>query len=107
VEGSNPSCLVDYTSKAFKELVMASGGRQSFSRVGTPGDNAWSESFFANMKKEKFHWMHYETRKEIRAVVFHYIEVLYNRKRAQKRLGYVSPKTYFERFRIQQLSLVA
>lgn len=96
-----------YTSKAFMELVKGSGGRQSFSRLGTPGDNAWSESFFANMKKEKFHWTHFETREKIRAVVFEYIEVFYNGKRAQKRLGYLSPRKYLERLQIEELLLVA
>lgn len=96
-----------YTSKAFMDLVKATGGRQSFSRVGMPGDNAWSESFFANMKKEKFHWQHYETREQIRAVVFQYIEILYNGKRVQKRLGYLSPRDYHERLRTEKLSHVA
>ena len=96
-----------YTSKAFMELVKASGGRQSFSRVGMPGDNAWSESFFATMKKERFHWQHYETREQIRAAVFQYIEVFYNSKRVQKRLGYLSPREYFARLQIEELSLVA
>lgn len=41
-----------YTSKAFMELLRQYGVRQSFSRVGTPGDNAWSESFFGILKKE-------------------------------------------------------
>jgi transposase InsO family protein len=40
--------------------------RQSFSRVGKPGDNAWSESFFANLKKEAVYWRHFKTREEAR-----------------------------------------
>ena len=96
-----------YTSNAFKELVAMHGMRQSFSRVGVPGDNAWSESFFANMKKERFHWRYYETRDQVKAAAFEYIEILYNRKRAQKRLGYISPKEYFERLQINELSQVA
>ncbi len=50
-----------YTSKAVIALLKQYGLRQSFSRVGMPGDSAWSESFFATMKKELIHWMHYET----------------------------------------------
>lgn len=41
-----------YTSKAVMSLLKQYGFRQSFSRVGMPGDNAWAESFFATMKKE-------------------------------------------------------
>jgi putative transposase len=83
-----------YTSKAFMELVKMSGGRQSFSRVGMPGDNAWSESFFATMKKECIHWSHFRTRAELREVVFEYIYSFYNGERIQKRLGYMSPREY-------------
>jgi putative transposase len=108
-----PGCIFhsdrgsQYTSNAFKELLAISGIRQSFSRVGMPGDNAWSESFFANMKKEKFHWQHYEGRAQVKAAVFEYIEVLYNGRRAQKRLGYISPREYFERLQNKELSQVA
>ena len=41
-----------YTSNAVMGLLKKYGIKQSFSRVGMPGDNAWSESFFANLKKE-------------------------------------------------------
>ena len=42
-----------YTSQ--KVIGYLSGNHiwQSFSRVGKPGDNAWSESFFANQKKKR------------------------------------------------------
>ncbi len=83
-----------YTSKAVKGLLHQYGLRQSFSRVGMPGDNAWSESFFATMKKELIHWTHYETKDSVRAAVFEYIYCFYNDKRIQKRLGYMSPKEY-------------
>ena len=96
-----------YTSKAVKDLLATLGFRQSFSRVGMPGDNAWSESFFANMKKEIIHWRHFDTREEVRAAVFEYIEVKYNGIRAQKRLGYISPREFFERSQIKELSKVA
>jgi putative transposase len=108
-----PGCIFhsdrgsQYTSKAFKEIVAMHGMCQSFSRVGMPGDNAWSESFFANMKKEKYHWQHYETRAQIKAAAFDYIEVFYNRQRAQRRLGYISPSQYYERLQIHELSQVA
>ena len=36
-----------YTSKAFIDFLSRQGIRQSFSRVGKPGDNSWAESFFA------------------------------------------------------------
>lgn len=96
-----------YTSKAFQALVKQFGFRQSFSRVGMPGDNAWSESFFATMKKERFHWWNYDTREQVRAAAFEYIEVFYNNRRVQKRLGYLSPRDYFQSLQSRSLSLVA
>ena len=80
-----------YTSEVVISLLKKYGFRQSFSRVGMPGDNAWSESFFANMKKEQTHWTHFKTIDEARQIIFEYIEVFYNRIRLQKRLGYLSP----------------
>ena len=41
-----------YTSREFMDTLKLYGLKQSFSRVGMPGDNAWAESFFATLKKE-------------------------------------------------------
>jgi putative transposase len=80
-----------YTSEAVAKLLQEYGIRQSFSRVGKPGDNAWSESYFANLKKEAVHWSHFQTRREARQAIFAYTEGFYNTRRIQKRLGYLSP----------------
>jgi putative transposase len=85
-----------YTSSAARELLKKYKLRQSFSRVGTPGDNAWSESFFANFKKEIIHWRWFPTREQAREAVFAYIEGFYNTRRVQKRLGYLSPKQWLK-----------
>ncbi len=85
-----------YTSTAVKELLRKKGFRQSFSRVGKPGDNAWSESFFTNFKKEIIHWKWFPTREQARETVFAYIEGFYNTRRVQKRLGYLSPKEWLK-----------
>ncbi|MDD5017857.1 MAG: transposase [Eubacteriales bacterium] len=44
-----------YTSDEVMKQVANYGWKQSFSRVGKPGDNAWSESFFSILKKEIVH----------------------------------------------------
>lgn len=41
-----------YTAKAVTKLANQYHWQRSFSALGKPGDNAWSESFFAIMKKE-------------------------------------------------------
>lgn len=108
-----PGCIFhsdrgsQYTSNSVKDLLCRYGMRQSFSRVGMPGDNAWSESFFATMKKELIHWTHYETKESVRAAVFEYVYCFYNVKRIQKRLGYMSPIEFLRSLQIEGLVQVA
>jgi putative transposase len=40
-----------YTSTEFTKILKLYGLKQSFSRVGMPGDNAWAESFFCDIEK--------------------------------------------------------
>jgi len=83
-----------YTSKEFMDMLKLYGIKQSFSRVGMPGDNAWAESFFATLKKECIHLRHFATRDELRRTVFAWIHGFYNTRRVQARLGYMSPREY-------------
>jgi len=87
-----------YTSKEFANILKQFGIKQSFSRIGKPGDNAWAESFFATLKKECIHFRQFSTRDELRQTVFAWIEGFYNTRRIQKRLGYLSPREYAARF---------
>lgn len=102
-----PGCIFhsdrgsQYTSGKVMSLLEKSGLRQSFSRVGMPGDNAWSESFFANLKKEAVHWVHFATREEAQQALFAYIDGFYNTKRVQKRLGYLSPLQWLDQWYAQ------
>jgi putative transposase len=83
-----------YTSKAFMDTLKQYNIKQSFSRVGMPGDNAWAESFFATLKKECIHFRHFATREELQQATFAWIEGFYNNRRVQARLGYMSPREY-------------
>ena len=83
-----------YTSTEFMDILKLYGIKQSFSRVGMPGDNAWAESFFATLKKECVHFRHFATREELSQAVFSWIEGFYNNRRVQARLGYMSPAEY-------------
>lgn len=85
-----------YTASTTIQLLESIGWQSSYSRSGKPGDNAWSESFFANLKKEIVHLNFFPTRDQARQSIFEYIEVYYNRIRVQKRLGYVSPIDFLE-----------
>ena len=83
-----------YTSNEFIKTLSLYGIKQSFSRVGMPGDNAWAESFFATLKKECIHFKQFRNRDELRQTVFAWIECFYNTHRVQERLGYLSPRAY-------------
>jgi putative transposase len=96
-----------YTADKVMAQVACYGWKQSFSRVGKPGDNAWSESFFSILKKEVIHWRFYPTREQARQTIFEYIEVFYNCQRVQKRLGYLSPIEYLKKWQHHNLQCVA
>ena len=83
-----------YTSKDFMSTLELYGIKQSFSRVGMPGDNAWAESFFATLKKECIAFKHFAAREGLRASVFAWINTFYNTRRVQAALGYISPRAY-------------
>jgi putative transposase len=83
-----------YTSKEVMGLLRKHGFRQSFSRVGMPGDNAWSESFFSILKKEAVHTQRFATRAQARQAIFVYIETFYNRRRIQKNLHWLPPLSW-------------
>jgi len=93
-----------YTSKEFMDTLKLYGIKQSFSRVGMPGDNAWAESFFATLKKECIHFNHFATREELRQTVFAWTNGFYNTRRVQARLGYMSPKEYSLLFIIEDMT---
>jgi len=96
-----------YTSKEFMAILESYGIKQSFSRVGVPGDNTWAESFFATFKKEHVHFNHFSTREAAAVATFAWIESFYNNKRVQKRLGYVSPSVFRKHLHIHNLKSVA
>jgi putative transposase len=67
------------------------GAVVSMSRKGNCWDNAVAESFFATLKTELVHRRSWTTRLDLRAALFEYIEVFYNRRRLHSTLGYKTP----------------
>ncbi len=61
------------------------------SRKGNCWHNAVAESFFATLKAELVHTRSWASRVELRAEVFEYIEVFYNRQRLHSTLDYKTP----------------
>jgi transposase InsO family protein len=83
-----------YTSKAFRDLLVSHGMRQSLSRAGQCWDNAVAESFWSTLKEELVHRYPWPTRTRARQAIFEFIEVFYNRQRLHSTLGYLSPAEY-------------
>ncbi len=93
----------NYTSKSFGDLINEYGFIQSFSKRGTPYDNAVIESFFQNFKIECFnHYFNIKSKKELINIVDEYVN-FYNIKRSHSYLNYVSPNQYEERYFNKQI----
>jgi putative transposase len=86
-----------YTSRAFTSLLADHEMLQSFSRPRQCWDNAVAESFFATLKNELIDRCSWATVAQLRAAVFEYIEVFYNRRRLHSALGYLTPAEYESR----------
>jgi transposase InsO family protein len=80
-----------YTSVEYRAALAELGVTVSMSRKGNCWDNAVAESFFATLKTELVYRRNWAARFELRAAVFEYIEVFYNRRRLHSSIGYKSP----------------
>ena len=66
----------------------------SMGQVGSAGDNAAMESFFALMQKNVLNRKRWTTRDELRIAIVTWIERTYHRRRRQRRLGRLTPIEY-------------
>ena len=82
---------VQYTSAAFRKLLIDHGMRSSMSRKGDCYDNAPAESFFATLKIERVNRRVYSDIEEVKKDLFEYIEIFYNRKRFHSANDGLSP----------------
>ena len=83
-----------YASEAYRKFLKNKDIKPSMSRRGNCYDNAYVESWFSSLKKEWIYRKPYSTEEQLRALVFEYIEVWYNKKRKHSSLGYLSPERY-------------
>jgi transposase InsO family protein len=83
-----------YASEAYRNFLKDKNMIPSMSRKGNCYDNAYVESWFASLKKEWIYRRNYSSEKELKALVFEYIETWYNRKRKHSALDYMSPEEY-------------
>ena len=87
---------VQYTSEAYRKATE--GMIRSYSKKGTPWDNACIESWHSLLKREciRFHKiMNYH---EAKSIIFSYIEGFYNTVRIHSHCEYQSPDEYEEEY---------
>lgn len=80
-----------YTSAAYRDALSDLGVTVSMSRRGNCWDNAVAESFFSTLKRELVARRSWATRDELRAAVFDYVEVFYNRRRLHSSIDLTTP----------------
>lgn len=83
-----------YASEAYRNFLINNNIIPSMSRRGNCYDNCFVESWFGSLKKECLYRSKCSTESQLRALVFEYIEVWYNKKRKHSSLGYQSPEKY-------------
>jgi putative transposase len=83
-----------YASHVFQGKLKEYGMLCSISRKGNCWDNAPTESWFGGFKNERVYGERFETRDEVIAMTFEYIEIFYNRKRLHSTLRYKSPMQF-------------
>ena len=80
-----------YASNKYVDTLRQNDVKISMSRKGTPGDNAFAESFMKTLKTEEVDCNEYATLAEAQSEIGGFIETVYNRKRLHSALAYVSP----------------
>ena len=80
-----------YASNKYVDTLRENDVKISMSLKGTPGDNAFAESFMKTLKTEEVDCNEYATLAEAQLEIGGFIETVYNRKRLHSALAYVSP----------------
>ena len=83
---------VQYTSTKYRELTREF--IRSYSRKGTPWDNACIESFHSLIKKEWLNQYKIQNYDDAYKLIFEYIETFYNTVRTHSHCNYQSPNQY-------------
>lgn len=87
-----------YASDRYQRILARLQMQPSMSRKGNCYDNAAMESFFGRYKTSSVRDHIFANQDQIRANVFEYIELFYNRFRKHSSLGYLSPSQAEEKF---------
>jgi putative transposase len=86
-----------YASNEYRNKLKKYRMRASMSRKGNCYDNACIEAFHSLLKRELIYCNpKFKTHEEAHARIYRYIEIIYNRKRSNSTLGYMSPARFEE-----------
>src|SRR5690554_5033098 len=80
-----------FHNKKFQKALKRHKLLGSMGRVGSSGDNAAMESFFALLQKNVLDRRTWTTREQLRIAIVTWIERTYHRRRRQRRLGRLTP----------------
>ena len=89
---------MQYSCQAFQELLRRHALVPSMSRKGDCWDNAVAESFFSHLKARVIEGRSFRDERELRRVVFEYIEIHYARERKHSSNGWKTPQQYENEF---------
>lgn len=85
---------VQYCCEAYVDYLKENNFEISMSKLGTPEDNAFIESFFKTLKKEEVYVKDYETMTDVIKHLPKFIDEIYNKRRLHSSLGYKSPEEF-------------
>lgn len=100
MRGDVAGCIVhsdrgsQFRSRKFRRALTRHRMVGSMGRVGSSGDNAAMESFFALLQKNVLDRRSWTTREQLRIAIVVWIERTYHRRRRQARLGRLTPIEY-------------
>ena len=90
----------NFCSKTFENYLKENEVVHSFSRSGTPHDNAVAESFFSSSKQEELYRRKINSEAELYRIIENYIN-FYNSERLHSANHYKSPDEYEEEYYIK------
>lgn len=82
---------IQFVSKSYLETTPAAHFIRSYSKKGTPWDNACIEAFHALIKREWLNRYVIKNTKHAQELIFEYIEAFYNTVRIHEHCGMMSP----------------
>lgn len=85
---------VQYSCIDYISYLQKTGFQISQSRLATPEDNAYIESFFRTLKREEVYFKDYQTMADVIKNLPKFIDEVYNTKRLHSSLGYKTPEEF-------------